>query len=217
MAGFQPPINGRIWAPTEVEGIDQAGKATQAAYLQQRARELGRNATIFGFPDYETRIGELIRLALKGALDYSPGVIQMLCAANRLENAPEIKRCLDADDIVICDRYSASGLAYGRASGLNTAWLKSLQAPLPKADWTILLDVSPGTGEERKQEDRDRYEQDRTLLKQARAAYLELACTDTAWTVINAGKQRETTAAALAAQLKTRIGRQPAGQSERGA
>ena len=207
-SGEKPADGERPGYLIAVEGIDQAGKATQAAGLRRCAKELGRRATVFRFPDYNTRIGALIGFALDRA-DYSPGVIQMLCAANRLETGGEIQDCMDAGDIVICDRYVASGLAYGRASGLDAAWLESLQAPMPAADWTILLDVNPATAEERKRDKRDRYELDRALLTQARQAYLDLASANTTWTVMNAAKRPETTAAQLAAELEARIGRRP--------
>ena len=65
------------------------------------------------FPEYDTPIGQEIRQALAGGRDFSPDVMQLLYVANRLEFKARLNQWLAAGDVVICDRYSASTIAYG--------------------------------------------------------------------------------------------------------
>jgi thymidylate kinase len=77
--------------------------------------------------------------------------------------------------IVICDRYTASSVAYGEAQGLDGAWLRDMQRYLPPATLTILLDVAPETAAGRKTTNRDKYERDLALLSRVRESYLRQA------------------------------------------
>jgi dTMP kinase len=75
----------------------------------------------------------------------------------------------------VCDRYSASSVAYGEAQGLDSQWLLDLQRYLPRPTLTILLDIAPETAARRKAVDRDRYERDLALLARVRETYRRLA------------------------------------------
>ena len=58
--------------------------------------------------------------------------MQLLYVANRYEWKPEIERALAAGQIVLCDRYLASSVAYGEAQGLDPGWLIDIQRFLPR-------------------------------------------------------------------------------------
>ena len=73
--------------------------------------------------------------------------------------------------ILVCDRYVASGIAYGEAQDLDPAWLAEVQRFLPGPDLTIVLDISPETAIRRKGTDRDRYERDLALQQRVRDSY----------------------------------------------
>jgi dTMP kinase len=75
----------------------------------------------------------------------------------------------------VCDRYSASSIAYGEAQGLDPAWLGDMQKFLPSPDLTIMLDIAPETAVRRKSLDRDRYERDLTMQTRVRESYRRLA------------------------------------------
>ena len=130
------------------EGLDQSGKQTQAELLRDRLKEDGRKARLVSFPDYGTSIGEEIARALAGEREYGPDVMQLLYVANRYERKPDLERWLEGGLVLVCDRYTASSVAYGEAMGLDPAWLADMQKLLPPAALTIVLDIAPGDGRE---------------------------------------------------------------------
>jgi dTMP kinase len=157
------------------EGLDQSGKETQAQRLAEGLTRLGRNVRLASFPDYATPIGREIGRALHGEHEYPPDVMQLLYIANRYERKPELAAWIAAGDIVLCDRYLASSVAYGETQGLDPAWLLDTQRHLPQPDLTILLDIAPATAVARKAVGRDRYERDLALLTRVRESYRRLA------------------------------------------
>ena len=170
------------------EGLDQSGKQTQAEMLAERLTLDGRNVRLMSFPDYETPIGNEIGRALDGERDYAPDVMQLLYVANRYEWKNEILRAKTTGTIVICDRYLASSVAYGEATGLDPQWLFGIQQHLPQPDITFLLDISPEVSAQRKTKDRDKYERDLALLGRVRSSY-DGQLTDR-WTRIDADRDR---------------------------
>src|SRR5690349_18814934 len=139
------------------EGLDQSGKQTQAEMLRDRLKSDGHKARLVSFPDYGTSIGEEIARALQGERDYGADVMQLLYVANRYERRPDLERWIEGGVILVCDRYTASSIAYGEAQGLDARWLADIQKFLPPATMTIMLDIAPETALERKAVDRDRY------------------------------------------------------------
>jgi dTMP kinase len=172
------------------EGLDQSGKATQARLLRARLEQDGRTVSPLSFPDYETPIGQEIRRALQGGREFGPDVMQLLYVANRFEYRARLEGWLRDGHVVICDRYRASSVAYGEAQGVDPAWLEDVQRPLPRPDLTLLLDIPPDVGVERKRADRDVYERDLALLTRVRDSYRRQA-TQADWVIIDAGRPRE--------------------------
>src|ERR1700704_6671235 len=140
------------------EGLDQSGKQTQAELLRDRLKQDGHKARLVSFPDYGTSIGEEIARALAGEREYAPDVMQLLYVANRYERKADLQRWIAGGLILVCDRYTASSVAYGEAHELDPAWLTEIQKYLPAAAITNMLDISPETAVRRKAVDRDRYE-----------------------------------------------------------
>ncbi len=188
------------------EGLDQSGKETQARRLRARLERDGRRVQSLSFPEYDTPVGREIRQALDGARDFTPDVMQLLYVANRLEFRPQIDRWLAAGDIVVCDRYCASSIAYGEAQGLDPVWLTEIQRSLPKAVVTVLLDIAPETAVRRKSTGRDRYERDLAMLGRVRQSYQRQASAPD-WCLIDAEVGKEAVAAAVEAAVLTRIAR----------
>ena len=166
------------------EGLDQSGKQTQAELLRDRLKQAGRKARLVSFPDYGTSIGEEIARALQGERDYGPEVMQLLYVANRYERKSDLERWLAGGLTLVCDRYTASSLAYGQAQGLDPAWLADMQKFLPSATLTILLDIAPETAVGRKAVDRDRYERDLGMQRRVREHYRRLAAEES-WLVLD--------------------------------
>src|SRR6187397_2023053 len=113
------------------EGLDQSGKETQARHLRARLEQDGRKVRSLSFPDYDTPIGQEIQKALAGERDFTRVAMQLLYVANRFEYKARLEMWLAAGDVVICDRYRASSVAYGEAQGLDPAWLDEIQRYLP--------------------------------------------------------------------------------------
>jgi len=165
-------------------------------------RSVGRKVRLLSFPDYGTSIGEEIARALQGERDYGPDVMQLLYVANRYERRSEIERWLEGGLTLICDRYSASSVAYGEAQGLDPAWLMAMQANLPDPDLTILLDIDPHRAAARKVSDRDKYERDLALLGRVRDSYLRQRGSD--WLLLDASGDRS----AIANQVREAVSAQ---------
>jgi dTMP kinase len=154
------------------EGLDQSGKETQARLLQEALERQGRQVVLLTFPCYQTTIAREIERALHGTREYPPDVLQLLYIANRYEYRERIEAWLAAGQIVVCDRYLASSVAYGEAQGVDPRWLESMQSQLPQPDLTLLLDIAPASALARKAVDRDRFERDLALLARVRESYL---------------------------------------------
>jgi dTMP kinase len=178
------------------EGLDQSGKETQARTLRARLEQDGHKVRSLSFPDYGTPIGREIQQALAGERDFPPDVMQLLYVANRYEHRPRIELWLGAGDIVICDRYRASSVAYGEAHGLDVAWLTDIQRHLPDPAITIVLDIAPETAAKRKQANRDRYERDLGLLARVRASYHRQAA-QPHWALVDADRAKDEVAQAV--------------------
>jgi len=96
------------------EGIDGSGTTTQMAYL---ASVFSQRKTPFFFTAEPTERpeGKLIRRILKGELDADPGTVAHLFASDRYQHLygkDGILEHLERGEIVICDRYVLSSLAY---------------------------------------------------------------------------------------------------------
>jgi dTMP kinase len=188
------------------EGLDQSGKQTQAELLRDRLRGEGHKSRLVSFPDYATSIGEEIARALQGEREYGSDVMQLLYVANRYERRPDLQRWLEGGLILVCDRYTASSIAYGEAQGLDAAWLTDMQQYLPAAALTILLDITPETAVRRKAVDRDRYERDLAMQERVRASYHRLAAGED-WVRLDGERSKDEIAAEVFTAVQTRLAR----------
>ena len=186
------------------EGIDQAGKQTQARAVQQRLQALGLACERRWYPDYDTPIGALIRHALVDATPLAPRARTMLFAANRWERDAAVRELLAANAVVLVDRYSWSNVVYGLAQGYDETWLRGLEAGLAEADLTIFVDIPPEESRRRKARDRDGFERDLALLESARAHYLRLA-RQPGWVVVDGMLSPEVVTAAILRGLGERL------------
>ena len=166
------------------EGGEGAGKSTQEALLAGSLRLAGRSVVRTREPG-GTPAGEAIRHVLLSpdfdGLDARAEAL--LFAAARGEHVAHVVRpALERGDVVICDRYLDSSVAYqgvGRDLGLDRVRDLSLWATgglLP--DLTVLLDVDPIVGLARFA-GRDRLEAESIDYHRAvRQGFLDLAAAD---------------------------------------
>jgi dTMP kinase len=134
------------------EGGEGAGKSTQEARLAQALTARGRTVVRTREPG-GTPAAELIRAVLldpqHAGLD--PRAEALLFAAARGEHVARVVRpALDRGEVVICDRYLDSSVAYqGYGRGLGPERIRDLSlwatgGLLP--DLTIVLDIDPAIG-----------------------------------------------------------------------
>ena len=190
-----------------LEGIDQAGKMTQARAIQERVLRHGAGCEVRHYPDYATDIGRLIRAFLSEGLALDARARCLLFAANRWEKDDEIRTLRAANTLVLVDRYTWSNVVYGLSQSLGEAWLLGLEAGLLEPDLTLLVDISPAESRRRKAQGRDDFERDTRLLETARVHYVRLARARD-WVVLDGeAPADEVTTQALAA-LDARLGPQ---------
>jgi dTMP kinase len=168
-----------------IEGIDKAGKTTQANLLLKKFKN---KCVKFDFPDYTTPIGKEIKQFLDGKRVYSDQVKMMLLSANRWEKKTEIDRVIAKGTTIIMNRYYQSNLVYGVSKGLELDWLIALDEGLPKADLVIVIDIKTDTLFTRsKNSVIDTFEKDRELICKVKKTYRLLAKKFT-WYVVDGEK-----------------------------
>lgn len=134
-----------------IEGIDRAGKTTQAARL---AEALGERAMLVREPG-GTEAGERLRELLKDpGLELDPlSELLMFCAARAELVARVIKPAIAEGRVVICDRFVDSTVAYqgaGRGLGVGVATRAceiAVDGCMP--DLTLLLRIDPAGAQAR--------------------------------------------------------------------
>lgn len=141
------------------EGPDGSGKSTQIALLAEYLRQQGYGIARMREPG-GTGIGEQIRAVLHSTQNaaMTPRTEVLLYSASRAQLVDEVIRpALAAGEIVLCDRFYDSTLAYqgyGRGLDLDTLHrLTEFATGGLRPDLTIYLDVEPGEGLRRRQQD----------------------------------------------------------------
>ena len=195
------------------EGGDGAGKSTQAAKLTAALEAAGRTVVRTREPG-GTPVGEQLRSLV---LEHGNGEIDarteaLIFAASRAAHVTQVIRpAVDRGDVVVCDRFIDSSVAYqgsGRSLGADdvrqlNVWATEGFTP----DLTVLLDVDPEQGRLRRTanqatEDRLESEPDAFHLR-IRRAFLEQARTDPArYLVLDAGRPVDELAAAILARVQ---------------
>jgi dTMP kinase len=134
-----------------LEGIEGSGKTTQAASLAGALRARGNQVMVTREPG-GTRAGEFIRaIFLDSSIALELTAELLLVLADRAQHVRETLRpALQADQIVISDRYSDSTTAYqgyGRGLDLNlVSNLNELASDGVAPDLTFVLDCPPEVG-----------------------------------------------------------------------
>ena len=166
------------------EGIDRSGKTTQVKKLYDHFTALKLKFYITREPcDYD------VRFELKNGC-LTPEQQLKLILKDRIKHNPTIKYLLEDSDLVLCDRYTDSTLAYqGYGHGLNLDNLRKLNHEATGGidpDMVILFDC-PVEVAVRRDLDKplDKIERDLLFLDRVRFGYLELAARQNNWIVID--------------------------------
>ncbi|MCH2203019.1 MAG: thymidylate kinase [Fuerstiella sp.] len=190
-----------------IEGIDGAGKGTQAELITRRLRDLGYQTDSIQFPRYSaTSFGEAIGDFLNGRFgsleDVHPQLAAVLYAGDRFESLSVLQESMNSNDIVVLDRFTASNFAHQsaklpkpeRVKLIN--WIDDIEHRvfgLPRPNLNVLLEISSSWSRElvgRKNErdytsdEADIQEDDQSYLERVRECYRSIAESQPNWCVV---------------------------------
>jgi len=195
-----------------LEGLDGAGKSTQAAALRDYLGTRGMRTQFMHFPRFDRPVfGELIAKFLRGdfgAVDtVSPYLVGLLFAGDRHDAAAAIRAWLAEGDCVVLDRYVYSNIAYQcaklpdpEARRALRDWMWNMEYgyfSIPQPDLTVFLDVPLAHVEKKLNDTRDGddraylqgkkdiHEASMGLQYNVRQMYLEQAALDPTFRVVD--------------------------------
>ncbi len=190
------------------EGGEGAGKSTHARSLSHRLTDAGYPTILVREPG-GTDLGEAVRRWLKTPSGIAPLTELFLFAAARAQLVNKVLLpALDSNQNVICDRFTASTVAYqGYGRGLDMDLIDSLNKAATSSlrpDLTVLLDLPIEIGLSRKRDSsRDTFEREAMEFhERVRKGYLDMASRESAgWLSLDATQKKE----ALEEQIWTRV------------
>lgn len=192
-----------------IEGIDGAGKGTQASLLTEALRQRGLQVGQMQFPRYtRTRFGRAIGDFLNGRFgsleQVHPLLASVLYAGDRFESRGELLDLLATSHVVVLDRFVGSNLAH-QSARLNgdarrdlMTWIAEVEFEvfgLPRPDLTLLIDmptdwsrklVHRKAPREYTDEAADLHESNADYLTRVRRCYQEIAADRSDWRTLPA-------------------------------
>lgn len=162
------------------EGIDGAGKSTQAALLKDYLRDSGFDVEAVCDPG-TTKLGKAIRQLVLDCDDpISPNAQMLLFSSARAELSEHIKTQLRAGKIILCDRWLLSTLVYqAHLNGVDPRLIADIFSQTSLSpDLCVVLDLDPESADSRKRHEtrKDRFERVSLAQKKSmRMAYLNFA------------------------------------------
>lgn len=149
-----------------IEGPDQMGKQTQANLLFLSLR----NSALREIPFNDHFTYSLIYFMLEnGFAKIYPNLFQFVQFCNKfLFQIFHLIPMMFMYDFIILDRWYASSIVYGDATGVNKRFNRALQKLLIKPDITFILE---GKRYKRPYEKNDSYESDRILQDSVKMGY----------------------------------------------
>ncbi len=199
-----------------VEGVEGAGKSTQAVFLHDYLEAVGQRVVLTREPG-GTGLGEQLRALL---LDHredgmaADSELLLMFAARAEHLARVIRPALENGDWVVCDRFTDATYAY-QGGGRAIPWVRIavledwVQGPL-RPELTLLLDlpVREGLARAGRRGLNDRFEsEDLAFFQRVRSAYLDLAKRHPQrYRVIDADRPVEVVRGAVEGTLLTLLG-----------
>ena len=164
------------------EGIDGCGKTTQLQLLRTHLESAGHTVVTTREPG-GTALAEAIRNYLLHSQQALAARTELLLfGAARAQHVAELIRpALQRGEIVLCDRFADSSMAYqGGGLGLDTqfvALMNDFATDGVQPNVTFLLDLDPAVGRQRRSgETEDRIEgRGSEFQERVRAAFLDIA------------------------------------------
>jgi dTMP kinase len=163
-----------------LEGIDGAGKSTQAKLLTDYLKNADFAAEMVCDPG-TTKLGLAIRQLILDCDDpISPNAQMLLFSSARAELSNYIRKQRNSGKIIVCDRWLLSTLVYQSAlNGVDAKLITDIFSQTSVSpDLCIVLDLDPESADNRKKHElrKDRYERVTLAEKQMmRRAYRDFA------------------------------------------
>ena len=198
------------------EGGEGCGKSTQAKRLAAELERHGHRVTLTYEPG-GTPVGEELRRSIKRVRDgdiTAEAELFLFAAARSQLTVTVLLPALERGDVVICDRYSDSTVAYqGYGRGLSFDVLSSVNGVATRGlrpDLTVLLDMDPARALLRKGRDRDRFEHESPQFhERVRGGYLALARAEAdRWLVVDSSGSPTSTFQAIWAKVLLLVNRE---------
>jgi dTMP kinase len=200
-----------------LEGIDGCGKSTQAALLALRWQPDSTSGALLLREPGSTALGERIRHLLKdpNGAPVAPIAELLLFAAARAQMVVEqLRPTLAAGRNVVCDRFTASTLAYqGHGRGIDLATVAAVNEAATGGltpDLTLLLDIDSDTARARRRVagSPDRFEVEAAAFyERVRSGYQALAAAaPDRWAIIDGRPPADQVAAAVWEKVRSRFG-----------
>ncbi len=159
-----------------IDGIDSAGKATQAQLLKESLEAKGIKVSVHSYPDYSSTYGKIVNQHLHKEITLSVNELLLLFIADMAREAEAVRQELKRGDLVVMDRYFIDTVAYQTAGGLNYEGVKTIEKviDLPKPSLVVYLDIPVAVSFERTMKDKgegDRNEADKAYLEKVRDVF----------------------------------------------
>jgi len=178
------------------EGSEGSGKSTQSRILYHLLREKGYNVILTREPG-GTSLGDVLRPFLKTSKRLDSVAELFLFASARAQLVKEvIVPALERNEIVICDRFAQSTIAYqGGGRRLNMEFVNRVNHQATtgiEPDIVVLLDQAVEVGLKRKEKVLDTFEmEDMGFHQRVRESYLTQASENPEkWLVLDATKSQ---------------------------
>lgn len=190
-----------------LEGIDGAGKSTQAHLLENWLKEQGYSTKIIVEPT-QSDIGKLIRKELlnpESTNDINQQKLALLFAADRLTLKQEILDVKNSTkQILISDRSFYSSICYQNNSSIDKNWIYEVNHHTPRPDLTLLLDLNEKDAITRC--DREEVFENIQFLEKTRKNYLQLLDIEENIEIVDASKSLEEVQDNIRKTVKEKLG-----------
>jgi len=124
------------------EGPDGSGTSTQARLLAENLEKKGVKVFTTAEPSKDI-LGRVLREALQKKHKLSPKAFQLLFFADREQHVQnEILPALARGEIVICERYNWSSIAFGVSENVERAFLENIAYSFLEPDYTFFMNIS---------------------------------------------------------------------------
>jgi thymidylate kinase/thymidylate synthase ThyX len=158
-----------------LEGTDGSGKGTQFELLAQQLHAAGHDVALFDFPQYEEPSSYFVKKYLNGdygsAEHVGPYTGSMFYALDRYDAAAAIRDALDAGQVVLANRFTASNMAHQGTKFASAEerrgyfiWLDNLEfemLKIPRPTLNIVLRVPAETAQKLVDQKAERYYTDK--------------------------------------------------------